>query len=103
MSVTLNQRIMRSGQPYTRIARVASPKVIAQLDGLPTVELEYKWNVYGYVLEEKLVAKDEDDSEDPEWSPEWEETLIDQVATLDEAYAVADGWRASLVGVYPIR
>ena len=93
--VTNHQRMVRTGQPYTRRMRVAVPRVEATPDGEPDISLVHVWQVFGHTLEDKFVDED--------FRKVWETHDLGQVATEGIAIEVAADWRGSLVGEYAVQ
>jgi hypothetical protein len=98
--VTAHQRLLRQGQPYTRVATNFEPVVTG-------VDKNGKQQIAGYVmtgyravgftLEYVLV-----DKKDGEWTNKWEEHDLGITPTLKEAHVVAADWRKELVGQYEL-
>lgn len=89
--VTPFQRYIRTGQPYTRVTTIVSPKVVPTPNG-PEVFAVREFQVTGYTYEHKFV--------DEIWVKLWEEHDLGKQPSLEIAHETAAEWRTSLVGQY---
>lgn len=92
--VTNYQRMIRSGQPYTLVNAVRSPKVDATPEG-PQMYLVTEYQIVGFTYEHKFF--------DEEWHLVWESHDVGREPTLEAANNKAREWRTALVGQYECR
>lgn len=97
---TGRQRMLKTGQPYTRVATNFEPVVTGTDKNGKQIIAGYVmtgFRTVGYTLE--YVLKDK---ESGEWQNEWEEHDLGIKPTLGAAHEVAVDWRKELVGQYEL-